>query len=147
MLAWGSDDNNVSCSFACVSIATSVTVTTSFCWWLLDACHSSGLSKMTLRRAIVSWEILSRVGLRWKRLLKRMFLLIVTSPPLCLIDTAQIPQLKPLEASQQRPGSVVGVSPADWSLRAWLVMADGGSCSVYVAVVDGVVGLVLLLVM
>lgn len=38
-------------------------------------------------------------------------------------------------------------SPAGFSVRAWLVTPVGGSCRVYVVVVEGVVGLVLLLVM
>lgn len=37
-------------------------------------------------------------------------------------------------------------SPAGFSVRAWLVTPVGGSCKVYVVVVEGVLGLVLLLV-
>lgn len=38
-------------------------------------------------------------------------------------------------------------SPAGFSVMAWLVTPVGGSCRVYVVVVEGVLGLVLLLVM
>lgn len=42
---------------------------------------------------------------------------------------------------------VAGLLPAGFSVSAWLVMPVGGSCRVYVVVVEGVLGLVLLLVM